>query len=139
MRMYLIAIIVALIGLWVSSEVRADGRCGLRSERVFTVETWKATQTKDGIEYRVTLRSRDAKAIRSVGGSVEFFIGETSMSRFAIALKRDVAAGGAEELEASQSLDKGNVRLMRASADDVAVFACVDSIGYVDGSGVIIN
>jgi hypothetical protein len=38
--MYIIAIVVAFIGLWLSSEVRADGLCGIRSSGVFSVESF---------------------------------------------------------------------------------------------------
>jgi hypothetical protein len=31
MKMYLIAIVVAVFGLWLSSQVQANERCGLRS------------------------------------------------------------------------------------------------------------
>ncbi len=57
MRLYLIAILIALAGLWISSAVQADEPCGLRTSHVFSVENWEAeTGLGDAIYYTVTLK-----------------------------------------------------------------------------------
>lgn len=137
--MYLIAIVVALLGLWVSSEVRANELCGLRSSGVFSVERWTIRQTEGGIDYRITLRSRDAKAIRNVGGSVEFFLGGRSAARMQIVLKQDVAPGDTVNLQVSKAQGDDTVKLTQAPAGEVKVRACIAGIEYQDGSGLIIN
>lgn len=137
MKLYLIAIVVALIGLWVSSEVQADELCGLRSDGVFSVENWKMEVLEDNqARYTVELLSKDDKAIRSVGGTVEFYAKSNHpLVRFPLRLEKPVPARGRIVLTFRQarSLVPRNLK------SGLMVEACVDSIDYVDGSGTIIN
>jgi hypothetical protein len=139
MKMYLIAIVIAFIGLWISSEVRADGLCGERSSGVFTVEDWTVQGTKGAIDFAATLRSKDEKAIKGVGGTVEFFIGEKSIANFRIYLKHAVEPRGAISVQSSERRTPKAEKILDADKKDVKVLACVDSVEYSDGSGVIIN
>jgi len=139
MKMYLIAIVIALVGLWISSEVQAGDLCGLRTSGVFDVENWQAQGIKGAIDLAVTLRSKDKKAIKGVGGRAEFFAGGKSIAAFQIYLKQPVEARGAITLRSSERRTKQAETLLDTDKANVHVLACVDSIEYVDGSGVIIN
>jgi hypothetical protein len=141
MKMYLVAIVIAFIGLWVSSEVRADGLCGIRSSGVFSVESFEVQDAADDeLDYVVTLRSLDDKAIKSVGGRVEFFLGgNKSIAQFEIRLEQPVDADGTRFLSFGAPRTAATAKLVGAHKGQVQVLACVDSIDYMDGSGTIIN
>jgi len=139
MKIYLIAIVIALVGLWISSEVQANELCGLRTSGVFDVESWKAQATKGAIDFTVSLRSKDEKAIKDVGGSVEFLVDDKPLMRFQIYVKQPVEPLGTISVRSSERWTAEAERLLGAAKANVRVLACVDSIEYVDGSGVIIN
>jgi hypothetical protein len=140
MKLYLIAIVVAFIGLWISSEVQADDLCGLRVGTVFDVKSWTAQGTKGAVDFAAVLQSRDDKAIKGVGGQVEFFLGgDKHLAAFQIYLKQPVAAHGMITVQSSERRTAEAEKLLAAARGDVHVLACIDSIQYVDGSGVIIN
>lgn len=140
MKMYLIAIAVAALGLWVSTQAQAKDFCGQRSATVLGVERWDATLVDQSMNYRVTLRSTHEKAIKSVGGTIEF-VGK-GMQRVAhgrIVLADIVAAGGEVVVEFAEPATEANKRLLARAKNDMHVLACVDSLEFADGSGVIIN
>lgn len=139
MRLYLIALVIAFIGLWLSSEVQAGGLCGLRSGGVLWVEEWKAQGTKGAVDFTVTLRSKDNKAIKSVGGMVEFLVDDKPLMRFQIYMKAPMDALGATVVRSTERRTADAERILATDHDKAKVLACVDSIQYVDGSGVIIN
>jgi hypothetical protein len=140
MKMYLIAIIVAVIGLWLSGEVRADGLCGERSSTVFSVEDWAAKPAADNeIDYTIKVKSNEDKAIKAIGGTIEFFTGKKSIAGTRIILHQPVAAHGEAALDLGGPDDKNDDRLLRIAKTKIRALACVDHIDYADGSGVIIN
>jgi hypothetical protein len=140
MRLYLIAIILAFVGLWISSEVHADGLCGLRTSHVFSVESWEAENAADDeIDYVISLKSRDDKAIKSVGGTVEFFLGGHSAASLQIAFDQPLKAQAVTTLYLGAPSTKSSARLVGAGKGKVTALACIDHIDYVDGSGTIIN
>jgi hypothetical protein len=139
--MYIIAIVVAFIGFWLSSEVRADGLCGIRSSGVFSIESFDVQEAADDeFDYVVTLRSMDNKAINSVGGRVEFFLGgNKSVVQFDIRLGKPVDAHGSRFLSFGAPRTAATAKLVGIDKGEAQVLACIDSIDYVDGSGTIIN
>jgi hypothetical protein len=139
MRLYLIALVIAFIGLWLSNEVQADGLCGLRSGSVLSVENWKAQGTKGAVDFTVTLRSKDNKAIRGVGGTVEFLVGDKPLMRLQIYMKAPLEPLGTTMVQSTERRTADAERLLDTAHDKVKALACIDSIHYVDGSGVIIN
>jgi hypothetical protein len=140
MKLYLIAILVALVGLWASGQVQAAEPCGLRSDRVFSVERWTAeTGLGDEIYYTVTMKSTDDKTINSVGGTIEFFLDGASIASPRITLDRPVAAHAETTIHLAYAVTGDSSKLTGTGKTSVTALACVDSIDYVDGSGVIIN
>ena len=139
-RLHLIAILIALAGLWISSAAQADGLCGLRTSNVFSVEDWKAeTGLSDEIYYTVTLKSNDDKPIKSVGGTIEFLLDGASIASPRIALDKPVAAHAETTIHLVSPVTRSTQKLVGADESKVTALACVDSIDYVDGSGTIIN
>ena len=139
MRLYLIALVIAFIGLWLSSEVQAGGFCRLRSGGVLWVENWKAQGTKGAVDFTVTLRSKDDKAIKGVGGTVEFLVDDKPLMRFQIYMKEPIEALGTTIVQSTERRTADAERFLATDRDKVKALVCVDSIHYVDGSGVIIN
>jgi hypothetical protein len=139
MKLYLIAIVIAFIGLWLSSEVQAGGLCGLRSSGVLSVEDWKVQGTKGAVDFTVTLRSEDKKAIKGVGGTVEFLVEDKPLMRFQIHMKAPLEALGTTIVQSTERRTADAERLLAADREKVKALACVDSTHYVDGSGSIIN
>jgi hypothetical protein len=139
MRIYFIGILVAFLGLLAASQVQAEGRCGLRSDKIFTVGAWRALPGDDGrVVYKALLFSNDEKAITQVGGTVEFYSGSIKIASIPLALDTPVAAKSHHELvfvEPAGSPDG----LIGDNDPIITALACVDHISYADGSGVIIN
>lgn len=140
MKMYLIAVVVALLGLWVSTAAQAKDYCGLRSATVLGVKDWRAEAKGDKIQFTVTLKSSHDKAIKAVGGTVEFVgKGMQPVTRIQIRLAEVVEAGGEAVIEYAEPATEANKRLLARTKNDVHVLACIDSVEFADGSGVIIN
>lgn len=137
MRMYIIGFMVGVVGLVAAGQVRADERCGLRSDAVLKVQRWHVEKTKPGkYEVDVYLDSMDPKEIKTVSGSIEFFVGRdhilTLPLRFPYRLQL--------KSHFLQSFERKTLPVpILAGAPDVEAFACVADITYADGSGVIIN
>lgn len=140
MKMYLVAIVIAFIGLLISSEIKAAELCGLRSDRVFTVKSWKVEPAADDeLDYTIVVKSNDDKAIKSVGGTIEFFVGKKSIASTKIILYQPVAAHAEAELDLGGPDDDKSDKLLKPGKLKITALACVDSVEYSDGSSVIIN
>jgi len=140
MKLYLIAIVIAFIGLWVSSAVQASDACGVRSATVLGVKDWHAEAKGDQIRFTVTLQSYNGKAIKDVGGTVEFAEkGMPPATRIQIRLAKVLEAKGETVIAYAEPATEANEQLLAGAKNDVLVLACVDSIEFADGSGVIIN
>jgi hypothetical protein len=140
MKMYLIAIVVAFIGLLISSEARADHLCGLRSSSIFTVQNWQVEPAADDeLDYTTALKSNDAKAIKTVGGTIEFFVGRKSIASTRIILDQPVTAHAQTTLYLGGPDDDSSDRLLKPGRLKITALACIDHVDYADGSGVIIN
>lgn len=137
MRMYIIGVMVGVMGLVAANQVRADEHCGLKSGTVLKVQRWNVEQIKPGkYDVDVFLDSMDPKVIKNVTGSIEFFAGKdhilTLPLRFPYRLQL--------KSHFLQSFERRKLPVpILANAPDVEAFACVSSIDYADGSGVIIN
>ena len=140
MKMYLIAVVVALLGLWVSTAAQAKDYCGLRSATVLGVKDWRGEVRGDKIQFTVMLKSGHDKAIRAVGGTVEFVgRGMQSVMRIQIRLAELIEAKGEAVIASAEPATEANKRLLAMARNNVHVIACVDSVEFADGSGVIIN
>lgn len=140
MKLYLIAIVIAFLGLWVSSAVQASDACGVRSATVLGVKDWHAEAKDDQIRFTITLQSTHQKAIKSVGGTVEFFGNDTHpATRIQIRLTKVLEAKGEAVIVYTEPATEANEQLLAGAKNDVLVLACVDSVEFADGSGVIIN
>ncbi|MBL0374726.1 hypothetical protein JJB09_22180 [Rhizobium sp. KVB221] len=140
MRMYMIAIVVAAIGLWASGQAQAKDFCGQRSATVFSVKKWDASSRDGNIHYTVTLASGEQKAVTRVGGTIEF-IGKAMkpITHSRIELSEPIEAKGEVDIVFSEPETEVNKRLLANAKNDIHVLACVDSVEYADGSGTIIN
>jgi opacity protein-like surface antigen len=140
MKMYLIAVVIAALGLWVSTAAQARDYCGLRSSTVLSVTDWSVEGKGDQIQFTITLKSGHDKAIRAVGGTVEFVgKGMHPLTRIQIRLDEVVEAKGETVIVYADAATEANKRLRAMTKNDVHVLACVDSVEFADGSGVIIN
>jgi hypothetical protein len=137
MRMYIIGVMVGVIGLVAANQVRADEHCGLKSAAVLNVQRWTIEQTKPGkYELDVYLDSMDPKVIKNVTGSIEFFAGKDHILTVPLRFPYQLQFNS----HFLQSFERHKLPVpMLAKAPDVEAFACVASINYADGSGVIIN
>jgi len=141
MRIYIIGVLVAFLGLLVVGQVRASERCGLRSDRVFEIESWKSEwkeEAKAAI-YTLVLVSRDDKEIRGVGGSLELFAKDIRIASVPLTLARSVKPGARFELKLTQTQDIGEGGVIGDNDAGITALACISDISYADGSGVIIN
>jgi len=126
---------VGVIGLVAANQVRAEEDCGLRSDGVFKVANWHIKKEQLGLaRISIELVSLDPKPIRDVSGSVEFISGGKSISSLPIRLREPARFSEGFPLE---YLDRDKARVKRLAVSKV--IACVASITYTDGSGVIIN
>jgi hypothetical protein len=140
MKMYLIAIAIAFIGLWISSEVRAGELCAGRSDHVLTVKSWHVEPAADDeLDYTITVRSNADKAIKSVGGTIEFFVGTKSIASARIILYAPVPAHAEAELDLGGPDDDKSDKLLKPGKLKITALACVYSVDYSDGTSVIIN
>lgn len=140
MKMYLIAIVVAVLGLWASNAAHAKDFCGMRSATVFGVKSWEAKLQGGNVDYRVTLTSTQDKAIKGVDGTVEFIgKGMQPVARIGIKFGADVAAKGEAVLVFSEPATETNKRLVARTKNDLHVLACIGSVEFADGSGMIVN
>jgi hypothetical protein len=139
MRIYIFGILVAFLGLLVVGQVRADERCGLKSDKVFSVGAWRALPGDDGrVVYKALLFSNDEKAIAEAGGTVEFYSGSIKITSIPLTLDKPVAAKSHYELSFVEPADSPD-GLIGDNDPIITALACVDHIGYADGSGVIFN
>jgi len=137
MRIYIFGILVALLGLLVVGQVRADERCGLRSDAVLTVQRWNVEQVKPGkYELQVYLDSLDPKDIAHVSGTIEFFVGKDHILSAPLTFKYPIPVHAHFVINSHK---KKLPNPILAGAPDVVALACVSDISYADGSGVIIN
>ncbi len=102
------------------------------------MENWKAQGTKGAVDFTVTLRSKD-EAIKGVGGTVEFLVDDKPLMRFQIYMKEPIEALGTTIVQSTERRTADAERFLATDRDKVKALVCVDSIHYVDGSGVIIN
>ena len=128
---------VGVIGLVAANQVRAEVRCGLRSDAVLKVQRWNVEQIKPGrYHVEVYLDSLDPKPINNVSGSIVFFAGKENILtlplifRYPVRFKSHFALAFEREKLPSPLL---------VGAPDIEALACVAAIEYTDGSGVIIN
>ena len=138
MRIYFFGILVAFLGLLAAGQVRADERCGLRSDAVLTVQRWHVEQVAKPGKYQlqVYIDSLDPKPIKNVSGKIEFFAGKDQILSLPLTFHYPIQPGSHFVL----SFDKKKLpNPILAGAPDVVALACVASISYADGSGVIIN
>jgi hypothetical protein len=139
MRLYIIGIMVGAIGLVAANQVRADERCGLRSDGVFKVERWKSETASDRqVRYTIDLVSKDKKAIREVSGDVEFFATTTRIAVVPLKLDREVAPKSRFTIVQTVG-ETPHGAIVGDNDRGIDVLACVSSITHADGSGVIIN
>ena len=138
MRIYIIGILVAFLGLLVVGQVRADERCGLKSDAVLTVQRWNVEQVaKPGkYELQVYLDSLDPKDIAHVSGTIEFFAGKDHILSVPLTFKYPIPVHTHFVINFHK---KKLPNPILAGAPDVVALACVSSVSYADGSGVIIN
>jgi hypothetical protein len=124
----------------VSTAAQAKDCCGVRSATVLGVKDWRVEARGDQIQFTVTLKSSHDKAIKGVGGTVEFVDqGMQPVTRIQIRLADVVEAKGETVIEYVEAATEANQRLRAMTKNDVHVLACVDSVEFADGSGVIIN
>jgi hypothetical protein len=137
MRLYIIGFMVGVIGLVAANQVRADERCGLRSDAVLKVQRWNVEQTgPHTFEIEVHLDSKDPKTITDVTGSVEFFAGNGRILTLPLRFEYPIQFKSHFRLRFER---KELPAPITVRAPDVEAFACVDTVIYADGSGVIIN
>lgn len=137
MRLYIIGIMVGALGLVAANQVRADERCGLRSDAVLKVQRWNVEETTAGkYEIDVYLDSRDPKPIRNVSGSIEFFAGKEKILKLPLVFRYPIRFKSHFLLTFERRTLPAPIL---AGAPDVEALACVAAITYADGSGVIIN
>jgi hypothetical protein len=137
MRIYFFGILVAFLGLLAAGQVQADERCGLRSDRVLTVQRWNVEQVKPGkYELQVYLDSLDPKPIKNVSGRIEFFAGKDHILSLPLVFRYPIQLGSHFVVDFNK---KKLPNPILAGAPDVLALACVSSVSYADGSGVIIN
>lgn len=137
MRLYIIGIMIGALGLVAANQVRAETRCGLRSDKVLTVQRWNVEQGKDG-KYHVDvfLDSLDPKPIKTVSGSIEFFTGNEKILRLPLIFRYPIQLKSHFLL----TFEKRNLPVpILAGAPDVEALACVAAVNYADGTSVIIN
>lgn len=135
MRLYIIGFMVGVIGLVAANQVRAADDCGLRSEGVFKVAGWHTEKAQlDLTLISIDLVSMDAKTISEVSGSVEFMAGGDSIFSLPITLHKPAEPGVRFPLE-YLARDRNTAKRLAGAH----VIACVASMTYADGSGVIIN
>lgn len=137
MRLYIIGIMIGALGLVAANQVRAETRCGLRTDKVLTVQRWSVEQLEHGkYEVDVFLDSLDPKPIKTVSGSIEFFAGKEKILRLPLIFRYPIQLKSHFLL----TFERRNLPVpIIAGAPDVEAFACVAAITYADGSGVIIN
>jgi hypothetical protein len=140
MKTYLIAIAVTGLGLWASSQAEAKDFCGQRSATMLGVKQWEASLANGTMTYRVTLRSTQEKAIKQAGGTIEVLgKGLQRVASAPIVFPTTVAAMGEAVVEFTAPATEANKRLLDRAKNEVHVLACVDSVEFADGSGMIIN
>jgi hypothetical protein len=137
MRIYFIGLMVGVMGLVAANQVRADEHCGLKSGTVVKVQRFNVEQAEPGkYELAIFLDSLDPKPIRNLGGSIEFFAGKDHILSVPLRFPSRLQVNS-EFLQSFKSKELPVPIL--AGAPDVMAFACVSSVTYEDGSGVIIN
>ncbi|MDB5552003.1 MAG: hypothetical protein JWL86_1987 [Rhizobium sp.] len=129
---------MAFLGLLAAGQVQADERCGLRSDAVLTVQRWNVEQVaKPGkYELQVYLDSLDPKPIKNISGRIEFFAGRDHILSLPLTFPYPIQLGSHFVVNFNK---KKLPNPILAGAPDVVALACVASVSYTDGSGVIIN
>ena len=125
------ALVVATMGIAEARDCSGQG-----STRVLTIEQWMLL---GGGQVEVSYTLHDEKAATRIGGHVYFqIVPDEVLAHAPIGLENDagIAAQGSTTLDLGKDATR---RLMASVSGTVGVFACTNTIEYLDGSGVIID
>ena len=124
------ALVVATMGIAEARDCSGQG-----SAKVLTIEQWMLL---GGGQVEVSYTLHDEKATR-LGGHVYFqIVPDDVLADAPIGLENEagIAPQGSTTLDLGKDATR---RLMAAVSGAVGVFACTNTVEYLDGSGVIID
>ena len=127
------------LALMVAAMGGAEARdcSGQGSAQVLTFSAWSLSAS-DKSSVEVTYSLHDDKTIMALQAHLYFQIAPDDVladAAFELTNEAGVAHGGTRQV----SLPKDAIRRLQLDVGDVALFACTNTIEYLDGSGVIID